>query len=244
MGCGIQGVIARRTRRIGLAARSLFLRQGLLASTVISAFSWMGSWVTVAHTTAQGWARSLESAVSGNLVSARSRFLLWAVWGRPHLRPKFALAWAAIAHELRRVARNLSTPCCPQLESAMQVLGWTRAAAGVFVTPGEVLPGFVSLTTAKAAAEDSWLRQLWAQDLCAFLWPSRGVRPGSGAAVAIVAASSAQQLTIHVPLNACAGLSTRALAGKLCPHALMSLSHAQFSPISAWLGVRKLSNVC
>ena len=164
-GCGIQDVIARRTRRIGLAAHSLFLRRGLLASTVISTFSWMGPWVTVAHTTAQGWARSLESAVSGNLVSARSRFLLWAVWGRPHLRPKFALAWAAVAHELRRVARNLSTPCCPQLESAMQVLGWTRTAAGVFVTPyGEFLPGFVSPTTAKAAAEDSWLRQLWAQD--------------------------------------------------------------------------------
>ena len=70
-----------------------------------------------------------------------------------------------IAHELRRLTHHPSTPRCPQLETAVETLGWTCQANGVFVTPfGEFQPGFISLSTARAAAEDSWLRRLWAED--------------------------------------------------------------------------------
>ena len=161
-------VITNRARRIAIAARHLHQRRRLLMALVISLVSWLGPWTSVPHLTAQGWARAVETAVD-RVVSARSRFLLWAVWARPRLHPKFALAFAAVRHELRRSGGAQPPPArsraCPALAAALSTFAWTIRPDGVWCTPfGQFRPGFLSVGVARLLAEDSWLRELWAVD--------------------------------------------------------------------------------
>ena len=161
-------VVTDRCRRIAIAARALHLRRHLLMSLVLSLVSWLGPWTTVPHLTANGWARSIEAAV-GRIVSARSRFLLWSSWARPRLHPKFALAFAAVSHELRRVGGSVPPPAtvtaCPALEASLAVFAWSILPGGAWSTPfGQFAPGFVTRAVVLKVAEDSWLRLLWASD--------------------------------------------------------------------------------
>ena len=135
-------------------------------SLVLSLVSWLGPWTVVPHQTATGWARSIEAAV-GRIVSARSRFLLWSTWARPPLHLKFALAFAAVSHELRRVGGRSPPPdnvtACPALEASFAVFAWSILPGSTWSTPlGHFAPGFVTRTVLLHVAEDSWLRLLWA----------------------------------------------------------------------------------
>ncbi|OLP85407.1 LINE-1 retrotransposable element ORF2 protein [Symbiodinium microadriaticum] len=161
-------VVTDRCRRIAIAARALSARRRLLMSLVLSLVSWLGPWTVVPHQTANGWARSIEAAV-GRIVSARSRFLLWSTWARSRLHPKFALAFAAVSHELRRVGGPSPPPdsvtACPALEASLAVFAWSILPGGTWRTPfGHFAPGFVTRTVLLHVAEDSWLRLLWAAD--------------------------------------------------------------------------------
>ena len=137
-------------------------------SLVLSLVSWLGPWTVVPHQTATGRARSIEAAV-GRIVSARSRFLLWSTWARPPLHLKFALAFAAVSHELRRVGGRSPPPdnvtACPALEASFAVFAWSILPGSTWSTPfGHFAPGFVTRTVLLHVAEDSWLRLLWAAD--------------------------------------------------------------------------------
>ncbi|CAE7317126.1 unnamed protein product [Symbiodinium sp. CCMP2592] len=166
----ISEVVTRRCRRIAIAARTLLMRRHLLRSLVISLIAWIGPWAKVSAKTCSGWARSVEAAV-GRTVSSRSRLLLWSAWAQPRLNPQFALAFAAIRHELRRVGSGPqprpNCHACPSLEASLSVFAWSilPSPSGVWSTPfGQFRPGFLSAAVAQRLAEDSWTRQQWAND--------------------------------------------------------------------------------
>jgi len=161
-------VVTKRCRRIAIAARTLLMRRHLLRSLVISLIAWIGPWAKVPAKTCSGWARSIEAAV-GRQVTGRSRLLLWSAWAQPRLNPQFALAFAAVRHELRRAGRarqqRLDTHTCPSLAASLSVFAWSILPSGVWATPfGQFRPGFLSATVLLRLAEDSWTRQQWADD--------------------------------------------------------------------------------
>ena len=241
-------VISNRCRRIAIAARVLPMRRHLLLALVLSLISWLGPWTSVPHLTAQGWARSIEAAVS-RIVSARSPLLLWSTWARPRLHPKFALAFAAISHELRRVGSFLPPPAhvtaCPALQASLAIFAWSILPDGTWCTPfGQFSPGFLTRAVALKVAEDSWLRLLWAADAkstgpleadehiaLAFHLAAASSHPsGSRRRVLFAAAHDTRTLQrMHLPFHSCS-----------CGEALPTRTHVTFEcPDDPFPGVQR-----
>ena len=100
-------VIRERTRKIRLAARSLFARRILLRQLVVSLFAWTGSWHRYTKAVLNHWSMLIETEVWGKQpASRRSRFLFWNSLGTPEIHPLFALQFATIRAEWRRQCRS------------------------------------------------------------------------------------------------------------------------------------------
>ena len=130
-------VIRERTRKIRLAARSLFARRILLRQLVVSLFAWTGSWHRYTKAVLNHWSMLIETAVWGKQpASGRSRFLFWNSLGTPEIHPLFALQFATIRAEWRRQCRlKCGEPVVgkrgPRVDSVLQAWNWSISSDGI-----------------------------------------------------------------------------------------------------------------
>ena len=164
-------VIRERTRKIRLAARSLFARRILLRQLVVSLFAWTGSWHRYTKAVLNHWSMLIETAVWGKQpASGRSRFLFWNSLGTPEIHPLFALQFSTIKAEWRRQCRlKCGEPVVgkrgPRVDSVLQAWNWSISADGIWTTPEGSCPvGWCSSKHFVKIAKQAWLRNLWNED--------------------------------------------------------------------------------
>ena len=122
----VTAAVAKRCRRIALAARFSWMRRALVELVVISLFRWTGPWATYRAEVLKKWASSIEWALWGRKPPrGRDAFLLWQVYGRPRHQPVFALHFAALRFQWVAWSKDSQFPEAPRFRAALQFFGWT-----------------------------------------------------------------------------------------------------------------------